>query len=250
MTCRVVVPLSGGKDSQACLKLALQKYSPNEIRGLFCDTQFEHPLTYAHIETIKRLYGIEIDVRTGGSVLEKCLKYGRFPGGGSRHCTDYLKIQVTKKYLNELADTQGAFEVWYGMRSGESSDRKKRYSNKTHNEKYAPHEIMPGKYPKYLFAKGVEFRLPILNWTTEQVIAFVGKNELNPLYESFDRVGCFPCLASKDSNMAKAFSFDAFGKEQYVAVAKVAETIKKPIFRNKNMRLAESLSSPCMICSI
>jgi 3'-phosphoadenosine 5'-phosphosulfate sulfotransferase (PAPS reductase)/FAD synthetase len=44
-----VVPLSGGKDSQACLMLALQKFSAENIIALFCDTGFEHPETYAHV---------------------------------------------------------------------------------------------------------------------------------------------------------------------------------------------------------
>jgi len=101
----ILVPISGGKDSQACLKLALQ--TGKSIKGLFCDTQFEHPKTYEHVAWIGKHYGVEIDHITGGSVEEKCLKYGRFPGGGSRHCTDELKIQVTKKYCKKLAEDQG-----------------------------------------------------------------------------------------------------------------------------------------------
>jgi len=40
-TYKCVVPLSGGKDSQACLVLALRRFLPSEILALFCDTQFE-----------------------------------------------------------------------------------------------------------------------------------------------------------------------------------------------------------------
>jgi 3'-phosphoadenosine 5'-phosphosulfate sulfotransferase (PAPS reductase)/FAD synthetase len=50
MTIKVLVPISGGKDSQAALKLALQTHQPSEVRGLFCDTRFEHPMTYAHVD--------------------------------------------------------------------------------------------------------------------------------------------------------------------------------------------------------
>jgi tRNA(Ile)-lysidine synthase TilS/MesJ len=32
---KILVPISGGKDSQACLKLALHHYAPDEVRGLF-----------------------------------------------------------------------------------------------------------------------------------------------------------------------------------------------------------------------
>ena len=39
---KCVVPISGGKDSQCCVKLALQKFDKSEILGVFCDTKFEH----------------------------------------------------------------------------------------------------------------------------------------------------------------------------------------------------------------
>ena len=58
---KIVIPISGGKDSQCCLKLALKEYKPSEILGLFCDTKFEHPITYKHIERMRRnLYGVKI----------------------------------------------------------------------------------------------------------------------------------------------------------------------------------------------
>jgi 3'-phosphoadenosine 5'-phosphosulfate sulfotransferase (PAPS reductase)/FAD synthetase len=128
---KVVVPISGGKDSQSCLKLALQKYAAHEILGLFCDTQFEHPKTYAHIDWMRKKYGVRIQRITAGSVEDKILKYKRFPGGGARHCTEELKIVPAKKFYKALALLLGAgFEVWVGVRSEESRDREKRYSGK------------------------------------------------------------------------------------------------------------------------
>lgn len=56
---KVVVPISGGKDSQACMKLASEQFDSSEVVGLFCDTQFEHPLTVAHVDKIEQLYGIK-----------------------------------------------------------------------------------------------------------------------------------------------------------------------------------------------
>lgn len=90
---KIIVPVSGGKDSQACLKLALEEYSPSEILGLFCDTKFEHPLTYQHIKNISELYGVKIHTICGGSVEEQCIKNGRIPGGGARFCTNALKMR-------------------------------------------------------------------------------------------------------------------------------------------------------------
>jgi 3'-phosphoadenosine 5'-phosphosulfate sulfotransferase (PAPS reductase)/FAD synthetase len=249
--------VSGGKDSQACLKLALTIYKPSEIFGLFCDTQFEHPETYKHVERMREMYGVNILTITAGSVEEKVLRYGRFPGGGARHCTDELKIVPSKKWYKTLAETQGeGFVVFYGMRSEESAERAKRYNLKMTDELYEPHEVL-AKYPKYLGKMGVRFRMPILDWTNKQVFDFLD-GEHNPLYNAgFDRVGCFPCLASGDKWKEKAFAHDKFGQEQRIKVAVMEDKIGKSVFTSKggmqrnNIDQADMFSSPgCRICEI
>ncbi len=245
MSVEVLVPISGGKDSQAALKLALQQHPVDRVRGLFCDTQWEHPVTLAHVEKLRTLYGpVRIDTVTGGSVLEKSIKYGRFPGGGARHCTDELKIRETKRYCKALAEEQGrGFEVWYGMRTGESKERAKRYAGKVCDEVYGPHEVIPSKYPKYLAKLGVMFRLPVLDWSEREVLDFLG-DEANPLYAfGFPRVGCFPCLASGDKWKRKAFKHDEFGASQWQRVHLVAKQIGKAIFTGKDQ------SPPCALCA-
>lgn len=230
---KCVVPISGGKDSQACLKLALHSFDKTEILGLFCDTKFEHPLTYTHIDKMRQIYGVTITTICGGSVEEKVLKYKRFPGGGARHCTDELKIVPSKKFYKDLAVVNGPFQVWYGMRSGESSERAKRYINKIDMELYSPHEVLR-KYPKYLGKLGVRFRLPVIDFTESEILALC-EGELNPLYgEGFGRVGCFPCLASGDTNKEKAFAHDEFGKQQKVIVMRLSKEIGKNIFTSKS----------------
>jgi 3'-phosphoadenosine 5'-phosphosulfate sulfotransferase (PAPS reductase)/FAD synthetase len=251
---KVVVPISGGKDSQACLKLALESYDKDEVLGLFCDTQFEHPLTYEHIEKMRGLYGVRIESISAGSVYEKVKKYKRFPGGGARHCTDELKIMPSKVFYKELAEKQGGFEVWYGMRSGESSERAKRYSDKLNNELYAPHDVL-NKYPKYLNRLGVWFRLPVLDMSTQDIFEILAGDE-NKLYgHGFERVGCFPCLASGDKCKEKAFSFDGFGKQQRVIVAELEKKIGRSIWTSKGgaMRNNENqgdIFTGCSFCAI
>ena len=247
---KILVPISGGKDSQACLKLALESYDKKNVKGLFCDTKFEHPLTYQHVEKMRDMYGIEIDTVCGGSVIEKTLKYKRFPGGGARHCTDELKIRETKIYLKQMAENQGGFQVWYGMRSDESHEREKRYEGKTDFDLYAPHEVMPTKYPKYLQKLGVMFRIPIIDWTRNQVINFVGQENLNPLYKYFDRVGCFPCLAAGDDYKVKAFNHDDFGREQFIKVEKVERQIGKSVFTSIGGKKRTDANQGCLLCSI
>lgn len=251
---KVVVPVSGGKDSQACLKLALREYDKSEVLGLFCDTQFEHPLTYAHIENMRQMYGVKIERITAGSVPDKVLKYKRFPGGGARHCTEELKIVPAKKFYKAMAEQQGGFEVWLGMRAAESSERAKRYADKINTELYAPHDVM-SKYPKYLQKLGVMFRIPVLDLSTGDIFEILD-GEHNPLYDhDFDRVGCFPCLASGDKSKEKAFAHDEFGVSQRVIVMKLSKEIGKSIFTSiggsmRNNENQADLFTGCAMCSI
>lgn len=268
---KCVVPVSGGKDSQACLKLALQKFALTEIVGLFCDTGFEHPLTYAHIQTIRDLYGVRVDVVNDGDVPALVRKYKRFPSDAARFCTDELKIKTGKRYYKALAEQQrSGFEVWYGMRTSESHQRAERYVGVICDEIMPPHLFMPSKYPAYFERLGIFIRLPIVDWSAEDVFDFVG-DELNPLYkQGFDRVGCFPCLAGGDFWKAKSFGHDEFGKSQRIKVVQLANEIKKNVFttktygsktenfdlmvqtKRKNKSIQDDLfdAPPCMICSI
>lgn len=229
---KCIVPVSGGKDSQCCLKLAVEEFGPENVMGLFCDTKFEHPKTYKHVEFMAEHYGVYIHTVSGGNVLDKSRKYNRFPGGGARHCTDELKIRETRIFLKEYSERFGGVEVWYGMRMDESSERAKRYAFKDPDDLYHPHEVL-SKYPQYLGKNGVRFRLPICDWYTKEVMQELdGKH--NPLYdEGFDRVGCFPCLAGGDKWKIKAFTHDDFGKQQLIDVRVVEAEIGKSVFTSK-----------------
>ena len=223
---KVIVPVSGGKDSQACLKMALEEYPPQEVMGLFCDTKYEHPLTYQHILDMSEFYGVYIHTISGGSVIEKIKKYSRFPGGGARFCTDELKIRETRIFLKDFSEKYGGVQVWYGMRTDESAERSKRYAYKDPDDLYQPHEVLK-KYPKYLGANGVRYRLPIVDWYTNEVMDYLGEFH-NPLYDQgFDRVGCFPCLAGGDAWKIKAFEHDDFGKQQLIDIRVIEKEISE-----------------------
>ena len=248
---KCVVPVSGGKDSQACLKLAVEKFGAKHVLGMFCDTAFEHPLTYEHIEKMKSLYGVNIITLQEGNVYDKIRKTGRFPSDIARFCTDQLKISVGKKFYNQLSLQQGCgFEVWYGMRLGESWQRSERYKNHNDEELYPPHEIMTNKYPKYLAKQGVLMKLPILKWEEEDVFEYLG-DEVNQLYKNgFERVGCFPCLAAGDKYKEKAFSFDSVGQQRRIEVIQLGKEIGKNIFTTKGGRMRNPDADPDNILDI
>lgn len=250
---KIIVPVSGGKDSQSCLKLAIQKHGVENVEGLFCDTQWEHPLTYEHLELLSEKYGVKIHKVSGGSVPEKVRKYKRFPVLGIRFCTEELKIRETRIFLKEYAKEHQNIQVWYGMRLEESHKRRKKYADKIDMEEYLPHEINK-KYPKYLGKMGVRFVLPVLSWSAEEVLDFI-KGEENPLYSmGFDRVGCFPCLAACDAQKHRAFTFDDFGKSQFKVVKILEEETNKSVFTTKNYKNKydkyDNETNGCAICSI
>lgn len=250
---KCIVPISGGKDSQACLKMAREHFKSDEILGLFCDTQYEHPMTYAHVAWMAEYYGVEVVTVCEGDVLSKCRKYGRFPSGIARFCTDELKIGPTKRFLKAKADELGhGFEVWYGMRQQESAERAARYDGKLPDHLYAPHEVMPSKYPQYLAKAGVMFRLCVVDWGDQEVIDYCGWENLNPLYHAgFPRVGCFPCQAGGDKWKRKAFEFDDFGRFQLIRTRQVAQEIGKPIYRTKgHAHLNDDEGPSCLHCSM
>jgi 3'-phosphoadenosine 5'-phosphosulfate sulfotransferase (PAPS reductase)/FAD synthetase len=242
----VVVPLSGGKDSQACLMLALKEHKPENIVALFCDTGYEHPITYAHVKNISDRYGVALITLQGGTVLEKCLKYKRFPGGGARHCTDELKLRPAKFFYKVLAEKQGGFEVWLGMRSEESKEREARYRHKVSDDLYMPHEIFPRKFPKYLASMGVSFKLPVLDWSKSEIFDILNGEE-NELYShGFDRVGCFPCLAGGEGHQVRAFFFDETGRKHFAIAEQIAEAVGIPVLRSKKYY---GQGPGCAICS-
>lgn len=246
---KCIVPVSGGKDSQACLKMAIEEFGSEHVVGLFCDTKFEHPLTYAHIEKMKVLYGVDIVSVSGGDVLQQSRKNKRFPGGGARFCTDSLKIRETRIFLKEYSETFGGVQVWYGMRTDESSERAKRYEFRDPDDLYEPHVVI-GNYPKYLGKNGVRYRLPIVDWYTDEVMSYLD-GEHNPLYDhGFTRVGCFPCLAGGDKSKIKAFEFDDFGKQQLIDIKMVEEEIGKSVFTAGIGKRWDDDSQGCRICEI
>ena len=234
---KIVVPISGGKDSQACLKLATMSHKPEEILGVFCDTEFEHPLTYKHIENMKSLYGVQIVKINSGNVYDKILKYGRFPTDQARFCTDELKIAVGKQFYSMLARLQNnGFEIWYGMRIEESKQREKRYEHIHPHKLYSAQEALGKKYPKYLDKLGIKVKLPIVWLSDEDVFDFLNGEE-NPLYsKGFERVGCFPCLASGDRWKEKAFALDEIGEQRRIDVLNIGRQIGKNIFTSKGGR--------------
>lgn len=225
-----LVSVSGGKDSTACLLLALERHPRSEVFAVFADTGNEHRLTYEYVDYLEQQTGVRIHrlkasfaeqiarkaefVRTkwpehgisadkveralavlkptGNPYLDLCIWKGRFPSRKAQFCTEQLKTLPLTEYAMELIDQHGAVESWQGVRADESLSRRD-----------LPERADQGG--------GLTIYRPILRWTAADVFTYIKARGLqhNPLYTmGMGRVGCMPCInARKDEvlEIAKRF---------------------------------------------
>lgn len=144
----IEVAYSGGKDSDVILQLA--KEAGIRYRAIYRNTTIDPPGTIAHVE----LLGAEIR-RPQESFFQLVAKKG-FPNRFSRFCCEKLKeYKVMDKCI-------------MGVRKSESSKRNERYNEPTECRWYG----------RKTEANHVEAIYPILDWTDDDVLAFVEDRQL------------------------------------------------------------------------
>ena len=179
--CEVIASVSGGKDS-AALVLALRE-AEISARYVFADTGWEHPHTYAHLDTMRARLGIQIDVvGLPGGMAAEARRAARFPGRMQRWCTRKLKLEPLRAYHDAVIDETGEDTInAMGVRADESAARAK----------------MPAWGEDREWG-GWAWR-PLLTWTVQDVLEIHRRHNLpmNPLYHAgANRVGCWPCIYS------------------------------------------------------
>jgi 3'-phosphoadenosine 5'-phosphosulfate sulfotransferase (PAPS reductase)/FAD synthetase len=208
MSKTIIVPVSGGKDSQVCLSLALKTGRP-----LVCvhqNTGFDHPNTYAQLEAMEVFYKVKIEhtvSKFNGMIgfLEHA-KY--FPNSSARGCTERLKQQPFAKWLIDKGFTKDNCEIWFGMRSDESKVRSDKYGGIADDDLFTLGDVASFYNGGKFKAIGeIPCRLPIVSWNTEQIFKYIEQEQapLNPLYgRGHHRVGCYPCLLSRKAEWQAA----------------------------------------------
>lgn len=204
----VVVPVSGGKDSQVCVCLALEKHSRDDLRFVHQNTGYDHPLTYAHLAYMEERYSINIEHTRStkyGDVFGVIEKTGYFPSSVARSCTSRLKQHPFADWLrdnNLLAE--GACHVYMGMRSDESATRASKYGELTADDIFTLPELSR-EYGKAF--QHVLVTLPIVEWDTARVFTYLAArgDAVNGLYaKGHHRVGCYPCLLARNAEWEAA----------------------------------------------
>ena len=104
---KIIVSFSGGKDSQACLIQAANKYGADKIEAVFCDTGWEHPETYQHISDVCKQLDVKLVVlrsKKYTDFVDMSIKRSRFPSSQRRFCTSELKIKPMIDYILSLTE--------------------------------------------------------------------------------------------------------------------------------------------------
>jgi 3'-phosphoadenosine 5'-phosphosulfate sulfotransferase (PAPS reductase)/FAD synthetase len=185
--------LSGGKDSTGtALWLIHESGVPRDtLRFTFCNTHNEHRFTYEHIDMLSRRFQewgcapvVTLEPERGFFELAKWKK--RFPSRKARFCTQFLKVIPSREDVMRLIRADYEVIVHSGVRAAESPDRAKL--------------IERGFSDMF----GCVVNRPLLHWSLGQVLEIHKRYDmpLNPLYSyGATRVGCFPCINSKKSEI-------------------------------------------------
>ena len=177
-----VVSYSGGKDSTAML-LRMIELDMQIDRIVFADTGKEYPEMYSYLKKVEEFIGRKIEFvkpkmsfddwfyRIKQKGKHKGMIYGFPKSCGVSWCTKVLKIDPINQ-LNQIGDT-----VYLGI----AIDEKHRVQGKKTNR--------VEKYPL------IEW-----GWTEQDCKNYLKKKGLlNPLYDKFDRLGCWCCPKQKKS---------------------------------------------------
>ena len=184
-----IISFSGGKDSTALILWAKENLS--EFETVFCDTKWEHEITYQYIDYINKTLLdnklITITSKKYDGFVDLTIKKKRVASTMARFCTEELKLKPMQNYLKDKADVN----LYLGIRRDESHARSKLASSVYDNDYYK-----------------CWIHRPIIEWTAQDCFDVMKKYnvEPNPLYKmGMKRVGCMPCIMTSHKEMKNIF---------------------------------------------
>lgn len=232
---KIIVSFSGGKDSQACLIQAVEKYGADKIEAVFCDTGWEHPITYKHIEETTSTLGVKlVTLKSKFDFISLAIHKKRFPSTKARFCTDELKMKPMIDYILDLKDN---CIVIQGIRAEESFSRANMETECMYFRNYF--QLNKSGRKEYYRSKEVKkwckqydasILRPIFHWTAQDVIDYIlaSGEQPNPLYsKGFSRVGCFPCIMSRKRDILLLIKDEPMRQRLIDAEHKMYETYER-----------------------
>ncbi len=224
MTVLHVVSVSGGKDSDATLLLALKRYGSERVRAVFCDTGNEHDSVYEHLAYLETRLGITV-TRLRADFSAEIAAKRRFIANDQRTGRDKKgrrlrwSNKAKRRALAELHPSGNPFLdlcLW----KGRFPSRKAQFcTQELKTELLVAHQqalieqghrvvswqgIRRDESLNRRNAKLFERLNPrmyayrhLVDWTAAQVFAYLAAHDLAPndLYrQGMRRVGCMPCI--------------------------------------------------------
>lgn len=197
-----IISVSGGKDSTALYCWAIEQFGKDGFLAVFADTDHEHPVTYNYIRNLPTMAGgppvqwVKVDFShrleakglqsSGNAYLDLMLWKGRAPSIKAQFCTEKLKLLPIREWMQNVRGDKEIYN-YIGIRAGESARRAK----------------MPERnFSDYFDCWEIR---PLLRWSEKDVFDYLESKGVppNPLYGAgFTRVGCFPCIHSRKSELA------------------------------------------------
>lgn len=229
---KVIVTFSGGKDSLASL-LWVRNNLTKDFITVFCDTGWEHPLTYNYIEEIRKelnLNLIKLKSHRFDGMVDLAQKKSRWPSSRRRFCTSELKTIPMIDYI--LDDVNDNILMIQGIRAAESAKRAEMSKQctyfKYYVQPYGKDKNGKDKFHTYRRKDVLAFRekyaddllRPVFDWSSQEVIDYILNNGLqpNPLYRmGYKRVGCYPCVMASQQDIYNISVQDP-GRISYIAV--------------------------------
>ena len=184
------IGVSGGKDSTALLLWAVYEsgLALSSLDVTFSDTGNEHPLTYDYVrmlsEKIRRITWLKPERDFYALANHK----QRFPSVKARFCTTELKMKPCRDHVWRLRDGGNRVILLNGVRAAESLARSQLPEREEADWYY-----------------GLPCWRPLLGWSISQVWEIHARHGVppNPLYAmGAKRVGCYPCIMSRKSEIA------------------------------------------------
>lgn len=207
---RIIIAFSSGKDSHASLIWAVKTYGREKVEAVFCDTVWEHDLTYKHLKDVCSLLGVNLRIiksKEFSGFVDMAIKKQRFPSSKARFCTEKLKSIPMIDYI--LDEVKESVFIVQGIRRDESFSRSKMDKQctffKYYFQPYGKDKKGKDKYFTYRKKEVIEWRKkyaddiirPVFDFTSQEVINYIleAGHKPNPLYyKGMGRVGCMPCI--------------------------------------------------------
>lgn len=185
MSERHILSLSGGKDSAALAVYMREEYPHIPLEYLFIDSGCELPETYAYLDRLEAILGIDI-IRIGATERSDrkdffyWLKFfnGVLPSPQNRWCTRLLKIQPYVEFLKKNHGSETIFN-YAGLRADEDRTGYKPKSEKV--------------FSRFPFVED-----GLILEDVKRILASSGIG-LPEYYSWRQRSGCFFCFFQKDS---------------------------------------------------